>query len=105
MQSILVSSEAPFKSNLQNTTGPMFFFFKLLLNGALHDIKIGCISLVWTEAKKYKFSVLLRAGPKFNHPLIPQKAPNHFDKDEDLEKWLRSNSMLLWLWLQLLLLV
>ena len=35
------------------------FFCKLLLNGASHDTKIGCISLVWAGAKKYKFSCLL----------------------------------------------
>ena len=25
------------------------FFFKLLLNGASHDTKIGCVRLVWAE--------------------------------------------------------
>ena len=36
-------------------TGPMFFY-KLLLNGASHDIEIGFISLICAGAKKYKFS-------------------------------------------------
>ena len=31
------------------------FFCKLLLNGASHDTKIGCNSLVWAGANKYKF--------------------------------------------------
>ena len=39
------------------------FFCKLLLNGASHDTKIGCIPLVWAGAKKHKFSFLLCAGP------------------------------------------
>ena len=34
-------------------------FCKLLLNGASHDTKIGCIRLVLAGAKKYKFSILL----------------------------------------------
>ena len=52
---------APFWSNLQKNTGPIFC--KLLLNGASHDTMIGCIRLVWAGAKKYKFSFLLCAGP------------------------------------------
>ena len=71
---ILVSCEAPFRSKLQKNTGPVrltgplwspldHFFCKLLLNGALIDTKIGCISLVWVWAKKYKFSFLLCADP------------------------------------------
>ena len=52
---------APFWSNLQKNTGPIFC--KLLLNGASHDTMIGCISLVWAGAKKYKFSFLLCTGP------------------------------------------
>ena len=42
-------------------TGPVVFC-KLLQNGALHDIKIGCIRLVWAGAKKYKFLFMLCAG-------------------------------------------
>ena len=77
---ILVSCEAPFRSNLTKKnhtlvsgghTGPVrvmthwtrVFFCKLLLNGASHDTKIGCISLVWAGAKKYKFYFLLSADP------------------------------------------
>ena len=41
----------------------VFFFCKLLLNGASHDTKIGCISLVSAGAKKYRFSFLLCPGP------------------------------------------
>ena len=67
MQPILVSCEAPFRSNLQKKwsiwghtgpvrvmtlTGPVFFFCKLLQNGALHDTKIGFISLVSAGADK-----------------------------------------------------
>ena len=54
MQPILVSCEAPFRSNLQNRL-VQCFFCKLLLKGASHDSKIGDISLVWAGAKKYKF--------------------------------------------------
>ena len=44
-------------------TGPVFFC-KLLLNGASHDTKIGCIGLVWAGPKKYKYYLLgsLRLG-------------------------------------------
>ena len=57
MQAISVSSESPFRSNLQNNIGPVFFgFFCILLqNGAWHDTKIGCICLDWAGAKKYNF--------------------------------------------------
>ena len=33
------------------------FICKLLLNGASHDTKIGCNSLVWAGANKYKFLI------------------------------------------------
>ena len=52
MQPILVSCEAPIRSNLQKSTGLMVFFCKLLQNGALHDTKIGFISLVSAGADK-----------------------------------------------------
>ena len=39
------------------------YFCKLLLDGASHETKIGCISLVWAGANKYKFSLLLCTGP------------------------------------------
>ena len=69
MQPILVSWEAPFRSNLQKTTGPVrvmtlagptwpplgHFFCKLLLNGASHDTKIGGIILVGRELKTFLF--------------------------------------------------
>ena len=45
--------------------GPMFFF-KLLLNSASHDTKIGCIALVWAGVKQYKFSLSMCAGPLIN---------------------------------------
>ena len=78
MQSILMSCEGPFRSNLQKKhlssgghTGPVrvvtltgpVVFYKLLLNGDSHDTKIGCIRLVWAGDKKYNFSFLLCAGP------------------------------------------
>ena len=58
-------------------TGPLdqCLFFKLLLNDASHDIKIGCISWVSAGAKKYKNSFLLRAGPLRAHR---QSRLNHF---------------------------
>ena len=43
-------------------TGPVVFC-KLLLNGASHDTKNGCIRLVRAGAKKFKFLFLLCAGP------------------------------------------
>ena len=39
------------------------FFFKLLLNVAPYDTKIGCIQFLQAGAKKYKFSLLLCAVP------------------------------------------
>ena len=64
MQQILVSCEEPFRSHLQkNEPVQLLLFLKLLLNGASHDTKIGCIRLVWAGAKTYKFSFLRCAGP------------------------------------------
>ena len=68
MQPILVSCEAPFKSNLQKNIGPVRVMtptgpFFLLLNGASHDTEIGCIGSVWAGAKKSIFSFLLCADP------------------------------------------
>ena len=87
MQPILVSCETPFRKILQRKkklvqwgsywsswghtgpvrvmtlTGPVVVLCNLLLNGASHDTKIGCIRLVLAEAKKFKFSFLLCASP------------------------------------------
>ena len=46
MKPILMSCEAPFKGQFAKNIGQVVFC-KLLQNGALHDIKIGCIRLVW----------------------------------------------------------
>ena len=43
-------------------TGPMFFF-KYLLNGALHNTKIGCIRLVLAAAIKYKLFIFAMRRP------------------------------------------
>ena len=45
------------------TLAGTLFYCKLLLNGASHDTKIGCVRLVSTEANKYKCSFLSFAGP------------------------------------------
>ena len=37
------------------------FYLQISPNNALHDAEIGCISLFWEGAKKYKFSFLLCA--------------------------------------------
>ena len=80
MQPNLVSYEAPFRNNLKKQTLvqlrhylkspnlkehsdgdtvyslPRWYLQILILNGASHDTKIGCIFLVLAGAKKYKFS-------------------------------------------------
>ena len=50
-------------------TGPVFF---LQIARAPHDTKIGCIRLLWAEAKKHKLSFLLCAGP-FKHDRLISK--------------------------------
>ena len=45
------------------TLAGTLFYCKLLLNGASHDTKIGCVRLVSTIANKYKCSFLSFAGP------------------------------------------
>ena len=51
IQPILVSNEAPFRSNLQKNEKT------LVLYGAPYDTKIGCIQSLWAGTKKYKFSM------------------------------------------------
>ena len=45
-----------------NLSGPLdqWFFCKLLLNGASHDTKIGCIRFVWAGSEKYKFFLFIK---------------------------------------------
>ena len=68
MHPILLAYEVPFRSNLQKKTlvqwgsywsseghDPHWTSVFLLLNGASHYTKIGCIRLVWAGAKKFHF--------------------------------------------------
>ena len=51
--------------------------FSLLLNGVSHDTKVGLILLVWSLAKKFKFSFLLCADPlRFSLNIVALDAIN-----------------------------
>ena len=54
---------------VMNLTEPVFFFCKLLLNGASHYTKIGCIRLVWAGAKKYFSFQLCALRRPFKFPI------------------------------------
>ena len=49
----------PSQTIANGPTGPMFFC-KLFPNGASHDTKIGCISLVWANKCKFSFVAMRR---------------------------------------------
>ena len=44
-------------------TGRVFFFFKLLLNGASHETKFGCITLVWAGTLKNIIFIFVMRRP------------------------------------------